>query len=302
LKILIVCRQKSGAVVPYISEQVESLKKVGIDADYYHLTKNGLKGYLSHLLDFKEKIKVFNPDIIHAHYGLSGLLANFQRKVPVVTTFHGSDINLKKIRRFSIIAMWLSKHAIFVSSKLATKARAKKKYSVIPCGIDLEKFSIIEKEKARKLLGFENTDKLVLFSGSFDNPAKNYPLAKQAVANLKEVILIELKGYSREEVNLLMNACDLALMTSIREGSPQFIKEAMACNCPVVSVDVGSVKEIISGVKNCFICNYDAAEIGDKINKLLISRERSDGHKSIDNYDNKKIADEIMAIYNGIIN
>ena len=169
---------------------------------------------------------MFEPDIIHAHYGLSGLFANFQRKVPVVITFHGSDINFPKIRPFSLLAARLSHYNIFVSEKLARKARARKKYVIQPCGVDFNTFYPVDKELARKTLSLWPEKKYILFSGSFNNRIKNAGLAKKAIEILSDKIeLIELKGYSREDVNLLFNA-----LLSIVALPPNKLASALAEN------------------------------------------------------------------------
>ena len=250
------------------------------------------------------KIKEYKPDLIHAYYGLSGLLTNLQRKVPVITTYHGSDINNKRAFRFSKWAIKLSAYNIFVSKKNKTKAQVVKKSAIIPCGIDTQLFHSINKAKAIQKLGLLESRKSVLFAGSFDNQAKNPNLAKNAVALLpNNVDLIELKGYSREEVAMLMNAVDACLMTSYSEGSPQFIKEAMACNCPIVSVDVGDVKEVICGVENCYLVKYDAKDIADKLNVILVKGARTNGREKIMKMglDSESVANRIVKIYKDIL-
>ena len=117
MKILIVASYNKSRFVPFIVEQAEALKVAGCDVDWFGLQGKGVKGYFKNLPALKNKIKECQPDIIHAHYGLSGLFANLQRKVPVVTTYHGSDINERKVLRFSKLAMRLSSWNIFVSQK-----------------------------------------------------------------------------------------------------------------------------------------------------------------------------------------
>jgi len=119
-------------------------------------------------------------------------------------------------------------------------------------------------------MGLKQNDTIILFSGSFTNKVKNYPLARKALALVDQNIkLIELKGYSREQVNLLLNSCNVALLTSFSEGSPNFIKEAMACNCPVVSTDVGDVKEITSNIDGTYICDFSPDDVAKKTFKSL---------------------------------
>ena len=127
MKILIVCSQNSGKIAPFIIDQVDALMKSEVECDYYTVKGKGILGYLKNRKGLTAKINSFQPEIIHAHYGLSGLLANLQRKIPVVTTYHGSDINISKIFIFSKICMFLSQYNIFVSEKNLNKAHLKKK-------------------------------------------------------------------------------------------------------------------------------------------------------------------------------
>lgn len=289
---------KAFTISPFIQDQTRAISQKGVEIDFFLIKGRGFMGYIKNLLSFYKKINTSKPDIIHAHYGLSGLFACLQFKVPVITTFHGSDVNLDKIRPFSKVALLLSKYSIFVSEKLAKKAKAKKNYSIIPCGVDFDLYFPIEKNLARQKLGFKENEIFVLFSSSFDYYEKNYPLAKKAIDILDEnVNLIELKGYSREEVNLLLNACDVALMTSIFEGSPQFIKEAMASNCPIVSTDVGDVKSVIKETIGCYITSYDAKDVALHLKKALDFNGKTNGRENIRPLKSNFISNRIIEIY-----
>jgi len=302
MKILIVHRGDTQNRRPFISEQGEALRNEGIDVQYFGILGTGATAYLSEFNKFKKEIKRFIPDLIHAHYGLSGLFANMQRQVPVITTYHGSDINLPKVLTLSRIAARLSKYNIYVSEQLAKRAKAKKKYDVIPCGIDLNIFHPIDKYEARKKLGLGAKNRYILFSASCDNIIKNCSLAKAAINKLdQDVVLIELKGFTREEVKLLFNACDIALMTSKMEGSPQFIKEAMACNCPIVSTNVGSIEEIIADTGGCYLTTFDPNDVAEKIKKALHFNGRTNGNSKIRSLDINIVTDEICSIYKNII-
>ena len=245
------------------------------------------------------------PDIIHAHYGLCGLLANLQRKVPVVTTYHGSDINNPKVLKLSKWSIRLSAHNVFVSKKNIDIARPEKNnYSLIPCGINLGDYPIIDKQKARKLMGLNPNGKYVLFSGAFDNRVKNAPLAEAAISQLTRVELLELKGYTRDQVALLMQSVDTFLMTSFTEGSPQVIKEAMACGCPIVSVDVGDVKEMTEGLSGCYISDRDPDSIAKCIMKSFGFGMRTEGRAVINKkgLTNDIVASKLLDIYNLLLN
>ena len=150
MKVLIVASYNKNRFAPFIVEQAEALKRHGCEIEYLGLQGKGIKGYLKNLPALRRRIRTFHPDVIHAHYGLSGLLANLQRRIPVVITYHGSDINDKKALRFSKIAMRLSAWNIFVSQKTLEIAQPKKHYSLLPCGIDLSEVQLTEKNEARR--------------------------------------------------------------------------------------------------------------------------------------------------------
>lgn len=300
MKVLIIASGNSGKAVPFVIDQADALKKQGVIIDFFLIKGSGVKGYFGNYQKLVKKIKQFKPNIVHAHYGLSGLLASLQRKVPTVTTFHGSDINVKKNRSFSKIAYYLSKDSVFVSENLAKLINVKEP-NIIPCGVDFNTFKLIDKEKARKLFNLEANKKYVLFSSSFNNKVKNYPLAQAAIEKLENVELLELKGYNREQVGMLMNAVDAVIMTSFSEGSPQFIKEALACNCPIVSVSVGDVSELLTNTDAGFLVPYDAQNISEALNKAIVYG-RTESRGKVENFDNEIIANRLINLYNKILN
>lgn len=280
MKVLVVCSGTHGVLSPFIKEQMDSLMELGIEFSLFQISKKGLFGYLSQLGPLKRAIADYKPDIVHAHYGLSGLLANLQRSVPVVTTFHGNDINpinrighskVKRNNYFSFLAMRLSAHNIFVSEDLLRTSKLNKRRSIIPCAVNTEVFFYIPKNDAKKEMNLIEDKKYILFSSTFTNSVKNFALARNAINAIGKdsIDIIELKGFTRKQVNLLLNAVDCALMTSLNEGSPQFIKEAMACNCPIVSTDVGDVKWVIGNSEGCHLTSFDPNDVADKIEMAL---------------------------------
>lgn len=304
MKILIVASHNSGRFAPFIVEQTKALECAGCEVKFFGLNGKGVKGYLGNLTALKIIIKEFCPDVIHAHYGLSGLFANLQRKVPVVTTYHGSDINDSKIFALSRVAIWLSAWNVFVSRKTMVKASPHQKYSLVPCGIDFTDLQLTPKIEARERMHLKVNKQYVLFSGAFDNHVKNATLAKAAVTRLSdEVELIELKGFSRNEVTLLMCACDAFLLTSFSEGSPQVIKEAMACGCPIVSVDVGDVKERVEGIEGCYVASsYDAKELAELLKEAMVFKCRTKGRERLakDRLENQEVASQLIKIYESV--
>ena len=325
MKILIVGNNKPGHFAPFVEEQARALQLQGSEVVFFGVQGKGIMGYLRCLPALKCAIQQHQPDLIHAHYGLSGLLANLQRRVPVVTTYHGSDINKPNILRFSKIAMRLSAHNIFVSQRNVTLAlspnslityRLKKRYTLLPCGVNLPLlWSEMQTQRVEQLtLNQWVQEKLnagvkhVLFAGAFNNVVKDPELAKAAINELVyegiNVDLVELKGYNREQVNALMYNCDALLMTSRTEGSPQVIKEAMACGCPIVSVDVGDVAERVSGVEGCYVVSSrEPAAIAKALQQALAFSGKTNGRQRIIEMglSNEQVAKRLMAIYKQLV-
>lgn len=305
MKVLIVANYNPGHFSPFVLEQVESLKKLGVEFDFYGIIGKGPVGYIKNLPALKRKIKEYLPDLIHAHYGLSGLLATLQWNVPVVVTYHGSDIHSGgSIQRLSKLAMKRSAHNIIVAKHLKEMVGEVPNYSIIPCGVDDKTFYPMSKSEARKHLGWSDSKRYVLFAGAFDREVKNPSLAKEAVATIANCKLIELKGYNRQQVNLLLNAVDCLLMTSNNEGSPQIIKEAMCCNTPIVSVNVGDVTDVCGDVEGCFICSRDSKDLSEAIVKVLRYNGKTNGNDIIRQncLSLGSVGNRILNIYNKVIN
>ena len=365
MKILIVASDKGGKFAPFIEEQMAALEARGIEVLRYGITGKGILGYLRELPALRRAIRQHCPDIIHAHYGLSGLLANLQRRVPVVTTYHGSDINVPSILRFSKIAMRLSAHNLFVSKRnvvivlgdeamrlLGDKAKGTEdevkgerleakgeengkadapastpytlhstpaeaftpKNTLLPCGVNLTDDQLQSRAAARKALGIAEHEQIVLFAGAFANAVKDAPLAQEAVTmiapnsskDLNEGAprLQELRGFSRAEVNQWMCAANCLLMTSKTEGSPQVVKEAMACGCPIVSVDVGDVAERTSGVEGCYVVpTREPKDIAEALQKALAFEGKTNGRERIIamGLSNEQVAKRLESIYEHVL-
>ena len=364
MKILIIASDKGGRFAPFIEEQIAALEAHGVQIIRHGVTGHGIMGYLRELPALRRLIHAERPDIVHAHYGLSGLLANLQRLVPVVTTYHGSDINKPNILRLSKIAMRLSAHNIFVSARNVAIAfrlspfasRLKKRSTLLPCGVNLTDDQLASRSEARAALGLEEHAQIVLFAGAFDNAVKDAELAFAAIELLQTQcsgadapvysvqckglensaaenpasrliassphrlasdsdhastpytihytpILQELRGFSRAEVNHWMCAANCLLLTSKTEGSPQVIKEAMACGCPIVSVDVGDVAERVSGVEGCYVVRTrEPKDIAVALQKALAHVGKTNGRARILEMalSNEQVAERLMAIYQSL--
>jgi len=271
----------------------------------YPIRGKGLTSYLRHVFSLRKHLRENPVDITHGHFIWSIIVCQFQHGCKRVGTFHGTDLNDKYLRwmaRFFVIP-FLDK-TIVVSPKMAAMI-GRKDVSVIPCGIDIDMFHPHESNTISIHPLIDPKKKNILFASRFDRYEKNYPLAKEAVLLLKrsyQINLIELKDRTRAEVNVLLNQVDLLLLTSLWEGSPQVVKEAMACNCPVVTTDVGDVRWLLDGVANSVITNHDPVELAAGIKKVIEDKRRTNGRERISqiSLDVGSIAAQIIDIYQHI--
>lgn len=303
MKILIVASGNHEKLAPFITEQAEALRQTGNKVMIHPVKGRGIVGYLRNYKSIKKVISGFSPDILHAHYGLCGLLCTLQHAVPVVVTFHGSDINSRYILPLSRLAMRRAAASIFVSTQLQQKAGSASRHSLVqPCGIDFDRFPLMDRQEARRALGLLPEGRYVLFAGAFHLKVKNAPLAQAACTLLPDTQLLELNQRTRDEVVQLMNASDALLLTSFHEGSPQVVKEALACNLPVVSVAVGDVPQQLNITQGGVIVDNTPEAIATALAPLLNQPRRTHAREHMEPYDNHIIAVKLCNLYNSILN
>ena len=330
MKILIIGRYKPQFpqnLLPFVLEQGESLRQLGMDIEYMPVRGN----YFLAVRDLKRKIRECNPDIVHAHYGLSAITAELQSLVPVVTTFHNGETLSKHVNFLTSLFSLRAKHVIYVAQHIYDLVYFKaKNHSIIPCGVNMDDCHIIDQIAARQQLGFEDGVKYILFGGGFDNLRKNYAILYDAVERIEQapwvpveggercgnIVCLEMKGLSRAECVLRMNACDLFALPSHSEGSPQALKEAMACNCPILATDIADVRTVLSDLPGHYILRnprktherWDADEKSlDEMTELLQEAlqftDRTSGRDRIIEMglSNEQVAQRLIAIYKAIV-
>ncbi|MEI6946256.1 glycosyltransferase [Paraflavisolibacter sp. H34] len=318
MRVLFVCsgNSKSFEIIPFIKEQGESLRKKGIEIDYYPIVGKGMAGYFKAGLKLRQYLKTRKYDVIHAHFTLSGWAAIIGgRKTPIVLSLMGSDaygeyVGVRKVQlksRFSMFLTWLIqpfvKAIISKSQNIEDFVHQKHKSYIIPNGINREKFRP-EQKLLPAPVDRTGRKKQVLFLGSRANVRKNYPLAQSAVEQLgaPDVELINPYPIAHDEIPKLLNAADVLVVPSLMEGSPNVVKEAMACNCPIVATDIGDVKWVLGETEGCYVSSFDAHEFSEKLKKALEfsqTRGRTNGVQRICELglDSESIADKVIDIY-----
>ena len=310
MKILLIGRYKkqfSNNLLPFIIEQGEAISKCGAEVDYFAIKGNGMLSYFAQRKSLMQKIKEFQPDLIHAHYGLSGITAVLQNKVPVVTTFHNGETLSFSANILSSLFSLRTKFMVYVAQHIYDLAylKRKKNYIILPCGIDLHECVITDKEISRKELGLLPDKKYILFGGGFDNLRKNYPLLKEGIDLLKrdDIEVLEMKGLSRLQISKILSACDLFALPTKSEGSPQALKEAMACNCPIIATDVADIKHLLGDLDGHYICSFDPNDVAEKVEQALNFNGRTKGRERIIELGltNDLVAKKLVEIYEEVL-
>lgn len=292
----------------FVKEQGLKIESLGNEVSYFSVVGKGIKGYLRNVKLLKCKIKEINPNIIHAHYGLCGIVALLSTsKIPVVITFHNGETLNWKINLLCSLFVKKAKYVFYVAQHIYDKCFIKAKhYSILPCGITMEDMVITDYSKARKLLGWTENKKYILFGGSISNKRKNYSFLEKSlkIIQRKDIEVIEMKGFSRGECVLRMCACDCFCLPSLSEGSPQALKEAMACNCPAVATDIADVRTLFGDEGGYYISNFDAYQLAGCIEKCLKFEGRTKGRNRIIKLGlgNEQVASIIVETYKKILN
>lgn len=316
MKVLFVSSGNSKAftIQPFIRSQGESLRQKGVDVEFFPLRGKGFLGYMKNIKKIRQTIRQQQVDIVHAHYSLTGWVVWFAAPFkPRVLSLMGSDTHggnlLKSIRLFMTIQLFLIQFIfpkiIVKSGNLSKVLWAKKKTEIIPNGVNYHVFIPINKIEARKKLGLEPDDKYILFMANPKDSNKNFALLQQSMAYLQtaEVKVLSPFPVKHDETVLYYNACDILIFPSIKEGSPNVIKEALACNTNIVATPAGDIPERTKGIKNVLLSGYDAKELAGKIDQFLQNEIKFDSRKAIrDEIDDDLIADRIINIYKSLLN
>ncbi len=315
MKILFVSSKNSQlGVAPFIRSQGESLEKEGIEVEYFTIGSKGIKGYIKGVGELRRHLKENKYDLIHAHYALCGWVAVLALPAaPVMVSYMGSDVygdvdaqGKRTLHMNIILAKLLQplvKRIIVKSRNLEEYVYMKKKTHIIPNGVNFERFKPMDQKECRDGFGLTPDGQLILFLGNPNDPRKNLKLLEAALALLPDLEygLVTPFPIGRDDIPRYLNAADLLVLPSLLEGSPNVIKEAMACNCPIVGAEVGDVREVIDGTNGCHVVTHNAKEMAAAIRQALAYGKRTTGRKDIAHLEESMIAKKIIGIYKELI-
>jgi glycosyltransferase involved in cell wall biosynthesis len=311
-----------GRIPGYVASQAESVRDIGWDVMFgYVPTPRSPSRFLSSLRRLKQDVAQHKETIVHAQYGSgSALIASCVKGCrPLVISFCGSDLlgtNMPgwrwrirdRISRYMGVFAAYRASAIIVKSANLLDALPRplhKKALILPNGVDLNRFRPLDRNECRTRLGWPTDQRIILFNAQWHaGPStKNPGLAHQAVElgrnKHADWSLFMMSNVTPEQVVLMMNAADCLLMTSLHEGSANVVKEAMACNLPVISVPCGDVPQRLEKVWPSAVCGYDAPLLADGLKSVFQAGVRSNGRAELirQGLTRDSIAQQLIALY-----
>lgn len=290
---------------PFMTQQMEALEDRGVSFSTVSISGTADAETSRSPADYLRTVPTVlreagnGYDLVHAHYGLTAPMALAQVRKPVVLSLWGSDVH-GPVAPISRASAPFCDEVVVMSREM--REVLGRECTVIPDGVDLEKFRPEPQDRAASEVGWDDANGYdVLFPYSPARQVKNYPRAERVVTvvdNLLErpVRLRTVSGVDHDAVSDYMNAADALILTSHSEGSPNSVKEALACNLPVVAVDVGDVRERLSGVEPSRVATSDE-ELIQGLLEILERGERSNGREAAREVSIDRTAERMLEVY-----
>ena len=326
MRVLVFTNMYPSTAMPFygsfVRDEAEALRAAGVDVDVYFVNGRANKlNYLRMPFGFLARLRRTRYDVIHVHHSFCGLIATLQRTIPVVWTFHEGEISgntADALREKPIKHLAYSKRMKrYVASKVdmvvvvaehLREPLGRPDALWMPSGIDWKRFAPMDSGEARRQLGLPDNRRYVLFPAAPSRVEKRYDLARRGIERLREtwpdardVELIALDNVPHERVPLFMNASEVVLMTSSFEASPVTIREALACNVPVIATDVGDARVVTKDISGCRIVDADPDRIADALRGALVAPRRVAGRERMRVYGLEAVAQTLIALYQKLI-
>ncbi|HEX4720620.1 MAG TPA: glycosyltransferase [Thermoleophilaceae bacterium] len=245
----------------FVADQVESLRRIeGVEVQVFRFEPGGAN-FATAARGLRRVHRRDRFDVVHAHHGLGGWTARaLGRRAPLVVTFHGTDLEHPVVGRMSQALARVAALPATVSADLARRrlpgAGRTRCVAVLPTGIDLDRFRPIPRTEARAQLGLDRDGRYLLFPADPARPEKRHDRASD-LARAVDAQLLVYERVAPERVPLYINAASAVTITSEREGFGLAALEALACEVPVLSTDVGIAPLALAGIRGALCAPYE---------------------------------------------
>lgn len=300
----------------FVERQIASLERAGVRVTMFDIGRSYSTVHIvKKWLELRKLIRRQDPDLVHAQYGtITGFVSTFVSK-PTVISYCGNDLlggaPISKVRKY--LGFFLSNVAALRAQALVCKSAQLRqalwwrqhRAVVIPNGVDLSLFAPGSQNEARIELGWNLENPIVIINSGSDPKRKGIDLAQEAMNFVRARLPnAELKVISNVEPTRMVShyrAADVFLCVSRSEGSPNVVKEALACNLPIVSTPVGDVPDRLVGVQPSAVVTREARAIGDALVKILLERKRSNGREHVASLSLENIAERVLDVYRTVL-
>jgi glycosyltransferase involved in cell wall biosynthesis len=241
-------------------------------------------------------------DVIHAHFGLTAWSALALRGAPHVVTLHGTDVVNPRSRVVTLAAVPFLDLVAPVSKSLAALLPSRLvdgKVTLLPCGVATDRFVPIPRADARARLGLDPARRYLLFPADPDRSEKRFERAR-AVAQ-DRASLLALGRVAPSEVPLWVNAADAVIVTSERESFGLSVLEALACDVPVLTTNVGIAPEVLPGVPGTLCGPFSQERWRAFLEGVLEDPDpRVRGRDAAGRYSADRMAERVLAAWQGL--
>ena len=312
------------ALGTFVEQQIKGLRAIGLEVEVEFVDRagRGMGVYRDAGARARRRAREIGADLVHVMYG--GILADeVTREVtdrPRLVSFCGSDLLGELLsgwwrRVVSGLGVRASHRAARRADGIIVKSRnlrdalptglGTKPVVILPNGVDLARFSPLDRATCRESLGWSASSFHVLFPFNTGDRRKRPWLAQAAIDRVRErgvaAELHPLRDVPHERVPVWINACDAVLLTSLHEGSPNVVKEALACDVAVVSLDVGDVRERLEGIAGCYLATPDPGDLAGCLQRVHEGPGRVQARARMADFSIDRVAARLERVYRDVL-
>jgi len=286
----------------FVHDQVQALARMpGVDLELFAFDPGGVSKYVSAARVLPRRYRGAKFDVVHAHFGLTAWPALTLRGAQRAVTLHGTDLVHPRSRAITLAALPFVDLVAPVSpalSELVPARLVRGRLAVLPCGVDVQRFTPIPRPDARRELGLDPDGRYLLFPADPSRAEKRHDRARELAG---EIPLLTLGSVEPDRVPLFVNAADAVLVTSERESFGLAVLEALACDVPVLATPVGIAPEVLPSVAGAYCAPYEpVAWRAALAAALALPDSRVAGRAAAEQYSAERMAERVLAAWLGL--